>query len=71
MSQNGSRVSMNELLEVELPVCPKCGHVGKISGRTICKGKLNMKCIGPEGKGHPATHMKLKLFREVLDVEAG
>lgn len=54
-------------LEVKLPVCDICGQVGKIPERVINRGKLEMKCIGPEGKGHKATKMKYKTFREVTD----
>lgn len=50
-------------LEVELPVCPRCGTVGRQPGK---KG-TGYQCIGPTGGSHKKTRMILRRFRLVED----
>lgn len=45
--------------EVELPVCPVCGLVGRKPGPT----SLNNSCVGPQGEGHKRVHMQLVTYR--------
>lgn len=49
-------------LQVELPVCEVCGHVGRLPiGLFSGKGF----CIGPMTDRHPRVPMKPRVFREV------
>ena len=48
-------------VEVELPVCEKCGHVGKLPGG----GSLTFNCTGPPEKMHTRTRMTMQTFRMV------
>lgn len=47
--------------EVELPVCPECGAVGKNLGG----GQLTFSCNGGRENPHKRTKMISKRFREV------
>lgn len=49
------------LIRVELPVCPSCGHVGKLPQR----GKFKSYCTGPAGATHKRVQMEPRTFREV------
>jgi hypothetical protein len=52
-------------IEVELPVCGKCGRAGKIP-RNSTNGKiLNFYCTGGEGRTHRKEKMEYRRFREV------
>jgi hypothetical protein len=56
-------------LQVELPVCEVCQHVGKLpAGLFSGKGF----CSGPKDAQHKRVAMKPRVFREVQSrVEAG
>lgn len=53
-------------LEVELPVCPTCFHVGKHPGQQ----RMRFDCTGPPGAIHKRQKMRLVRFREVREDEA-
>lgn len=40
--------------EVELPVCPECGQIGKQPGSPT----TSYYCTGPVGDGHPRASMQ-------------
>jgi hypothetical protein len=50
-------------LEVDLPVCPVCGRVGKIANPPP---NLKSCCSGPLKEGHQITKMEIRTFREVV-----
>jgi hypothetical protein len=48
--------------EVELPVCPECGHISKLpAGLFSGKGF----CSGPKDAQHKRVPMERRVFREV------
>lgn len=49
------------MIEIELPVCGVCGHVGKHPGG----GSLTFNCTGPADAMHKRTRMELRRFRMV------
>lgn len=51
---------------VELPVCPKCGHVGKNPGGSY----MTYACVGAEGERHRRTRMVRMMFQPVLSLPA-
>jgi len=58
---------MTSLIEVELPVCDRCGLAGKIP-RMGAEGKiLNFYCTGKAGHRHKKEIMNYRTFREVPD----
>lgn len=54
-----------EPLTVELPVCPKCGLVGKLPAHITRKDW----CNGGAGKSHKVAKMERRVFREVREDE--
>jgi hypothetical protein len=48
--------------EVELPVCPQCGHVGKRPA-----GNYKGYCIGKAGQNHKRLRMTPVRFREIRE----
>jgi hypothetical protein len=53
--------TMTAPIEVELPVCPRCGRVGKQPGAT----RISFSCSGGVKTPHPRTAMVARRFREV------
>jgi hypothetical protein len=47
---------------VELPVCPTCGHIGKLPSHFTRKDW----CNGPAGSSHKSIRMEKRVFVEVL-----
>ncbi|MGH7215020.1 MAG: hypothetical protein ACREIT_09685 [Tepidisphaeraceae bacterium] len=52
---------MTAPIEVELPVCPRCGRVGKQPRAT----RISFSCTGAAKTPHPRTAMVVRRFREV------
>jgi hypothetical protein len=52
-------------LECELPVCPRCGLIGKQPTNASTKNY----CVGPTKERHEKVAMEARLFREVLDAD--
>lgn len=60
---------MPRRLQVELPVCPECGQVGKLPFADGLKGF----CVGAAEKGtaHKKQRMVPVVFKDAVPVEAG
>lgn len=54
-------------LKVDLPVCPKCGHIGKLPAHITRKDY----CAGEVGNWHKSTKMVSRVFVEQPPDEAG
>ena len=48
-----------EAAEVELPVCMKCGHVGKLPGAS----QMTFSCTGPKEAPHKREKMRPVRYR--------
>jgi len=54
--------------EVWLPVCPECGHVGKIPMQDPSSGRGYVAfCTGPASASHSKAHMVARRFVEAPD----
>lgn len=51
-----------ELLTVELPCCPQCGHVSKLPAGIFSGQGF---CAGPKGAPHKRVRMQPRKFVEV------
>ena len=49
-------------LTVELPVCPRCGHVSKVPAGLFSGDNY---CAGPKSAIHKRVRMEVRKFREL------